>query len=203
MTPLIGQHIATHYDFRSPAVLADGEIVPDFRLSDHIEARYALLFFYTMDFSYICPTELTAIGNRIKQFRQLGVEVIAISGDSQLSHKHWRNMSRAEGGVDALPFTLVADISRSIAREYGVLMNDSMSLRASFIIDNHGYFRHQAINDLPIGRNIDELLRIIKALQHHQRTGEQMPAGWQPDQPALQADDAALADYMTRFAGDL
>lgn len=200
---LVGKYFDEGHNFISPAILADGTAQIDFELKPHIENKFALLFFYTLDFSYICPTELYALGNRFQKFKQLNTEVIAISGDSHLSHTEWRNKPVELGGVGDLPFTMVSDISRKIARAYDVLVNDSMSLRASFIIDPKGYFRYQAIHDLPVGRNIDELLRVLDALQTYQKTGKLLPAGWTQGKETLSPTQDNLSDYMVRNAANL
>lgn len=200
---LVGKYFDEGHNFISPAILADGTAQTDFELKPHIENKFALLFFYTLDFSYICPTELYALGNRFQKFKQLNTEVIAISGDSHLSHTEWRNKPVELGGVGALPFTMVSDISRKIARSYDVLVNDSMSLRASFIIDPKGHFRYQSIHDLPIGRNIDEILRVLEALQTYQKTGKLLPAGWTQGQETLTPHEDNLSDYMVRNAANL
>ena len=203
MPPRIGQHYEEEFNFRSPAVLADGSVKSDFMLSEHIQGKYAVLFFYTLDFSYVCPTELISIKNRIEQFKQLGTEVVAISGDSHLSHTEWRSQSVEQGGVGALPFAMVSDISRNIAKEYGILVNDSMPLRGVYIIDNEGYFRYQVIHDLPIGRNIDEILRVLCGLQAHQSTGDLLPAGWMPGESLLNPEKPSLKAYLKENAETL
>lgn len=200
---LVGKYFDEGHNFVSPAILADGSTKIDFELKPFIEGKFAVLFFYTLDFSYICPTELYALGNRIQKFKQLGAEVITISGDSHLSHSEWRNKPIELGGVGDLPFTMVSDISRKIARTYDVLINDSMSLRACFIIDPQGYFRYEAIHDLPIGRNIDEILRVLEALKTYQKTGELLPAGWTQGKDTLTPTADHLSDYMVRNAGNL
>lgn len=200
---LVGKHFDEGHNFTSPAILADGTAKVDFELKPQIEGKFALLFFYTLDFSYICPTELFALGNRFQKFKQLNTEIIAISGDSHLSHAEWRNKPVEMGGVGDVPFTMVSDISRKVARAYDVLINDSMSLRASFIIDPKGYFRYQAINDLPIGRNIDEILRVLEGLKTYQATGKLLPAGWTQGGETLTPTQEHLSDYMVRNAANL
>lgn len=200
---LVGKHFDEGHNFKSPAILADGSAQTDFELKSYIENKYAILFFYTLDFSYICPTELYALGNRFKKFQQLNTEIIAISGDSHLSHAEWRNKPVEMGGVGELPFTMVSDISRKVARAYDVLINDSMSLRATFIIDPKGHFRYQAIHDLSIGRNIDEIIRVLEGLQTYQKTGKLLPAGWSQGQETLTPTQEHLSDYMVRNAANL
>lgn len=200
---LVGKHFEKNHNFTSPAILADGSAKTDFELKPYIEGKYAVLFFYTLDFSYICPTELYALGNRFQKFQKLDTEVIAISGDSHLSHAEWRNKPVELGGVGELPFTMVSDISRKVARGYDVLINESMSLRATFIIDPQGYFRYQAIHDLSIGRNIDEIIRVLEGLQTYQKTGKLLPAGWSQGKETLSPTQEHLSDYMVRNAANL
>jgi len=203
MPLLVGRSFADEHDFRSPAIMADGSLKEEFVLSEHIAGKNALVFFYTLDFSYICPTELVALANRYKSFAERNTEIVVVSGDSHLSHRQWRQISPLEGGVGPLPFVMVSDISRRIARGYGVLVNDSLAMRASFLIDREGYFRHQSVYDLPIGRNIDEFLRIIDGLRNYQRTGTLCPAGWTPGQDAITATPEALVQYMNKNARKL
>ncbi len=200
---LIGKHFDKLHNFSSPAVMADGSMQMDYVLKPNIENKFAVLFFYTLDFSYICPTELYALGKRFQKFRELNTEVIAISGDSHLSHAEWRNKPIEAGGVGELPFTMVSDISRKIARAYDVLVNESMSLRATFIIDSKGYFRYQAVHELSVGRNIDEITRVLLGLQTYQKTGKLLPAGWSEGQETLSATQEHLIDYMVRNAANL
>lgn len=200
---LVGKHFDEGHNFKSPAILADGSAQTDFELKPLIENKYAILFFYTLDFSYICPTELYALGNRFKKFQELNTEVISISGDSHLSHAEWRNKPVEMGGVGELPFTMVSDISRKVARAYDVLINESMPLRATFIIDPKGYFRYQAIHDLSVGRNIDEIIRVLEGLQTYQKTGKLLPAGWSQGQETLTPTPEYLSDYMVRNAANL
>ncbi len=194
---LIGKSFEeTGLNFFSPAVLPDGNVKVDFELKPYIKGKFALLFFYTLDFSYVCPTELYALAKRFDKFQKLNTEIIAISGDSYLSHLEWRNKAVELGGVGQLPFTMVSDLSRRISRSYDVLVNDSMPIRASFVIDSQGYFRYQNIHDFSVGRNIDEILRVIEALQTYQKTGQLTPAGWTSGKPTLSPNQESLCDYM-------
>lgn len=203
MTLLIGQDFREQHDFMSPAIMPDHTVESGFQLSDYIDQTPAVLFFYTMDFSYICPTELVALNNRMAAFQERGVKVVAINGDSHLSHQQWREKSVYEGGVGNLQFPMVADMTRDIAKAYDVLINNSLCLRGTFLIDQEGYFRHQSINDLPVGRNIDEILRIIDALQLYQMSGQLCPANWQKGEPGLIPEPEKLQDFMQEKATEL
>lgn len=190
-------------DFVAPAVLSDGEVVDDFCLSKHIKNRYAVLFFYPLDFTFVCPTEIISFSNKINNFSRIGAEVIGISIDSKFSHHHWRQVPINSGGIGEISYPLVSDIKKSIARDYGVLHDDSIALRGTFIIDKNFIVRHQSINDLPLGRSIDEFIRIIEAIQHHEEHGEVCPAGWKKGKQALQASEEGIADFLNSYGEEL
>ncbi|WP_168463835.1 peroxiredoxin [Wolbachia endosymbiont of Ctenocephalides felis wCfeT] len=190
-------------DFTAPAVLPDGEIVDDFCLSEHIEGRYAVLFFYPLDFTFVCPTEIISFSNKIEDFSKRGVEVIGVSVDSKFSHHQWRNTPINEGGIGEISYILVSDIKKSISRDYGVLYDDAIALRATFVIDDKFVVRHQSINDLPLGRNIDEFIRIVDAVKHHEEHGEVCPAGWNKGKPGMQASDEGVADFLNSHSEEL
>ncbi|MGL9779822.1 peroxiredoxin [Wolbachia endosymbiont of Dactylopius coccus] len=190
-------------DFTASAVLSDGEIVDDFCLSKHIKNKYAILFFYPHDFTFVCPTELISLNNRINEFAKRGIEVIGISVDSKFSHYKWRNTPVNDGGIGEVSYTLVSDIKKSISRDYGVLHDDSVALRATFVIDDKFIVRHQSINDLPLGRNIDEFIRIVDAINHNKEHGEVCPAGWKRGKPAMQASNEGVADYLNSYSEEL
>lgn len=203
MALLIGRKFIDNHDFVGPAILPDGDVEQSFSLSRYLQGSYGLVFFYSMNFGFVCPTELVALANRHKAFQSRGVKPVVISCDSYLSHMEWRNKPVELGGLGEFPFPLIADTSRSIAREYECLVNDSMALRGSFIIDREGYFRYQSVQDFPIGRNIDELIRVVDGLQSYQKTGKLCPAGWSVGQETLTAMPDALSDYMSRNAANL
>jgi peroxiredoxin (alkyl hydroperoxide reductase subunit C) len=191
-------------DFTAAAVLPDGSIENAFRLQDVIRDRYAVLFFYPLDFTFVCPTELLAFHHRVADFGQRDTAVIGVSIDSQYTHLAWRVTPTDQGGVGQLAYPLVADPSHRIVRAYGVqAASGDVALRATFIIDREGLIRHQSINDLPLGRNVDEYLRLIDALQFHEQHGEVCPAGWQPGRPAMKADREGVADYLRSNARHL
>lgn len=190
-------------DFIAPTVLSDGKVVDDFCLSKHVKNKYAVLFFYPLDFTFVCPTELISLNNKISEFAKRNVEVIGISVDSKFSHSHWRKTPIKEGGIGEISYPLVSDIKKSISRDYGILYDDSIALRATFIIDEKFIIRHQSINDLPLGRSIDELIRTIDAIEHNKEHGEVCPAVWKKGKPAMQASDEGVADYLNSHSEEL
>ncbi|WP_339048750.1 peroxiredoxin [Candidatus Mesenet endosymbiont of Phosphuga atrata] len=190
-------------DFTAPAVMADGEIIDNFCFSEQVKGKYAVLFFYPLDFTFVCPTELIALNNKISEFTHREVEVIGISVDSKFSHHHWRKAPITEGGIGKINYSLVSDIKKSISRDYEVLHDDAIALRATFIIDDKFVVRHQSINDLPLGRNIDEIVRIIDAIKHHEEHGEVCPANWKEGKAAMQASSEGVCDYLTSHSEEL
>lgn len=163
-------------DFTAEAVLKDGSFA---KLSlSQFKGKYVLLFFYPLDFTFVCPTEIIAFSDRVKEFNDLGVEVIGVSVDSHYSHLAWRNVSRDQGGIGAIQYALVADLNKQISRDYDVLLDDALALRGLFLIDKAGIVRHQVVNDLPLGRSVDEALRMVQALQYVEKNGEVCPADW-------------------------
>ncbi|MCE2784448.1 MAG: peroxiredoxin [Pirellula sp.] len=163
-------------DFTAEAVLKDGSFA---KLSlSQFKGKYVLLFFYPLDFTFVCPTEIIAFSERAKEFNDLGVEVIGVSVDSHFSHLAWRNIPRDQGGIGPIQYSLVADLDKQISRNYDVLVGDAVALRGLFLIDKDGIVRHQVVNDLPLGRSVDEALRMVKALQFFEKNGEVCPADW-------------------------
>lgn len=194
MSVLVGKKAP---DFTAAAVLSDNTIVDKFTLSDAIAYKYGLIFFYPMDFTFVCPTELIALHHRMEQFKSRNVEVIGISIDSQFSHYAWRNTEVNNGGIGQIDFTLMADLSHQICKDYGVEnQNPNVALRAAFIIDKQGIVRSQIVNDLPLGRNIDEIIRLIDALQYYEKNGDVCPAGWKPGSIAIKPTTVGIAHYL-------
>ena len=174
-------------DFTAVAVMGDGEFKEDFKLSDY-KGKYVALFFYPLDFTFVCPTEIIEFNRKLEKFRAKDVEVIGVSIDSQFSHWAWRNTPVDQGGIGEVQYPLVADINKTISRDYGVLLEDAgVALRGTFLIDKDGVLQHSTINNLGLGRNIDETLRMVDALQHLENYGEVCPAGWTPGEPTLKA----------------
>ena len=189
-------------DFTAAAVLADGSIKEDFKLSD-LRGKYVVLFFYPLDFTFVCPTEIIAHDKRLDEFKKRGVEVVAVSIDSQFSHHAWRNTPVNKGGIGEVQFPMVADVNHEITRAYGVEHPASIALRASFLIDKDGNVRHQVVNDLPLGRNVDEMLRLVDALQFHEKHGEVCPAGWQKGEDGMTPTADGVADYLSSHSEEL
>ncbi len=187
-------------DFTASAVLADGSIENNFCLSSALKGKYGLIFFYPLDFTFVCPTELVALDNRIAEFQQRNVEVIAISIDSAYTHSAWRNTPIAKGGIGPVKYTMVADIKHDITRAYGVENAGGVALRGAFLIDKQGKVKAQHINDLPIGRNIDELIRIVDALQFHEENGNVCPANWSKGSKGMLASQEGVANFLTENA---
>lgn len=164
-------------DFKAQAVLKDGSF-SEVSLSQY-KGKYVLLFFYPLDFTFVCPTEIIAFSDRASEFADLGVEILGVSVDSHFSHLAWRNTPKTQGGIGQVNYPLIADLNKQIARDYDVLVNDAIALRGLFLIDKEGIVRHQVVNDLPLGRSVDEALRMVKALQFFEKNGEVCPANWQ------------------------
>lgn len=191
-------------DFKVPAVLASGEIVNDFSLHQHLNGKYGLVFFYPLNFTFVCPSELIALDHRIQEFKTRGVEVVAVSIDSHFSHNAYRNTPINKGGIGPVRYTMAADVAHNICRAYGVEHPEAgVALRGAFIIDNKGIVRSQIVNDLPIGRNVDEILRIIDAIQFCEENGEVCPAGWQKGKQGMNASPEGVATYLAQHGEDL
>jgi peroxiredoxin (alkyl hydroperoxide reductase subunit C) len=190
-------------DFTATAVLADGSIVEDFKLSENFGKKGTVVFFYPLDFTFVCPSEIIAFSHRYDEFQKRGVNVVGISVDSQFSHFAWRETPVNKGGIGRINFPLVADLTKNIARDYDVLLNDAVALRGSFLIDDKGVVRHAVINDLPLGRNVDEMLRMIDAQQFTDEFGEVCPAGWQKGDEGMKADADGVADYLAKHESEL
>lgn len=183
-------------DFTAPAVLGSGEIVDNFNLAETIKSKKAVVFFYPLDFTFVCPSELIAFDNRIEAFQRSNVEVIGISIDSHWAHNAWRNKSVDEGGIGPVKYTLVADMKHTICQDYGVQSAGGVAYRGSFLIDEEGVVRHQVVNDLPLGRNVDEMLRMVDALKFHQQHGEVCPAGWEEGKSGMKPSPKGVSDYL-------
>lgn len=191
-------------DFTVPAVLGNGEITDKFNLHDELQGKYGLVFFYPLDFTFVCPSELIALNNRMNEFKERGVSVVAVSIDSQFTHNAYRNTSIKDGGIGPVSFTLAADVTHTICQSYGVEHPVAgVAFRAAFVIDKNGMVRSQIVNDLPIGRNIDEIVRIIDAVQFFEEYGEVCPAGWQKGKAGMKASPKGVADYLSNHSEDL
>lgn len=186
-------------DFTAAAVLANGEIVNNYNLLENIKNKYAIVFFYPLDFTFVCPSELIALDNRIEEFKQRNTEVIGVSIDSQFTHNAWRNTSINDGGIGKVKYPLIADVNHKICQAFGVEHPTAhVALRGAFLIDKNGIVRAQIVNDLPIGRNIDEILRLIDALQFSEKHGEVCPAGWNKGDMAIKPTTEGIATFLSQ-----
>lgn len=190
-------------DFTVPAVLGNGEINESFNFASAIKGKKAVLFFYPLDFTFVCPSELLAFNNRYDEFAKRGVEVVGVSIDSHWSHNAWRNTPVEKGGIGEVKYALAADMKHEICQAYDVESEGGVAFRGSFLIDEDGLVRHQVVNDLPLGRNIDEMLRMVDALAFHQKHGEVCPAGWKEGETGMKANPEGVASYLADNAESL
>ena len=204
---LVGKPAPT---FTTQAVHADGEIVGDYDFGAAIDGKYAVVFFYPLDFTFVCPSEILAMASRTAHLKALGCEVVGISVDSHFTHNAWRNTAVDAGGIGAVPFTLAADMTRRISKDFGILAKDNesyyppgVSMRATFVIDQKGIVRHQVINDEPLGRNMDEVVRIVEALQFFENNGQVCPAGWTKGDAGMTNTPEGVASYLAENADKL
>ena len=189
-------------DFTATAVLADGEIVEDFQLSK-FKGKKIVLFFYPLDFTFVCPSEILAHHHRVAAFAERGVQLVGVSIDSRYTHNAWRNTATKDGGIGSIDFPLVSDMDHAIMEAYGVVHPDGIALRASFLIDENFDVRHQVVNDLPLGRNVDEMLRMVDALDFHTSHGEVCPAGWNKGDEGMKDTPAGVAEYLSKNVDSL
>jgi peroxiredoxin (alkyl hydroperoxide reductase subunit C) len=185
-------------DFTVQAVMGDNSFA-DLKLSSY-RGKYVILFFYPLDFTFVCPSEIIAFDKALGDFRKKGAEVIGVSVDSQFTHLAWKNTPVDQGGIGQIKYPLVADLNKSISRDYGVLFDESVALRGLFLIDKEGVIRHSVINDLPLGRNVDEALRMLDALQFSEKHGEVCPANWREGEEGMKPTAEGVADYLSKHA---
>ena len=201
MAVLVGREAP---DFTVPAVLANGEIVDKYNFYDQTEGKYGVVFFYPLDFTFVCPSELIALDHAIDEFKKRKVEVVGVSIDSHFSHNAWRNTPVNQGGIGPVRYTLAADINHTICRSYGVEHPVAgVALRGVFVIDKNHVVQAQIVNNLPLGRNIKEILRTVDALQFHEKHGEVCPANWKEGDKGMKASPAGVADYLTHHSEQL
>jgi peroxiredoxin (alkyl hydroperoxide reductase subunit C) len=201
MAVLVGRQAP---EFTAAAVLGNGDIVDAYNFKDAVKGKYAVVFFYPLDFTFVCPTELLAFDKRLDAFKERNVEVVGVSVDSQFAHNAWRNTPVDKGGIGAVKYTLVADLTHAIAKAYDVETPDgAVSFRGSFLIDKEGVVRHQVVNDLPLGRNVDEMIRMVDALQFHENHGEVCPAGWEKGAAGMKDTPDGVAAYLSEHANEL
>ena len=189
-------------DFTAAAVMPDGSINEAFKLSD-LRGKYVVLFFYPLDFTFVCPSEIIAHDHRVSKFKELGVEVVGVSIDSQFSHFAWRETPVEKGGIGRVAFPLVADIKHEITKAYGIEHPAGIALRGSFLIDKAGVVQAQIVNNLPLGREVDEMVRLVEALQFTEQHGEVCPAGWRKGQKGMKPTADGVAAYLAENAGGL
>ena len=190
-------------DFTAPAVMPDNSINDKFNLKSYLAGSYGIVFFYPLDFTFVCPSEILAHDHRIPSFAERNTKVIGVSVDSHFTHLAWKNTPVEKGGLGKVQMPLIADLTKSIARDYGVLLPGGVALRGTFLIDKNGVVRSQIVNDLPLGRNVDEALRLVDALQYHEQHGEVCPAGWQKGKPGMKASPEGVAAYLAQNASNL
>jgi peroxiredoxin (alkyl hydroperoxide reductase subunit C) len=201
MSVLVGKKAP---DFKAAAVLGCGSIVDDYSFSEKTKGKYVAVVFYPLDFTFVCPTELVALDHRLDELKSRGVEVLAVSVDSQFTHAAWRNTPIEKGGIGPVRYTMIADVSHAITKAYDVEVDGAaIAYRGTFLIDKDGVVRHQVVNDLPLGRNMDELIRIVDALQFFEANGEVCPAGWNKGSKGMKADAAGVAAYLAENADKL
>jgi peroxiredoxin (alkyl hydroperoxide reductase subunit C) len=200
MAVLVGKEAP---DFNAVAVMGNNDINETFNLKKHINGKYAVVFFYPLDFTFVCPSEIIAFDHRLDEFKKRNVEVIGVSIDSHFTHLAWKNTPVEKGGIGQVRYPLVADIKHEICKSYDVEAAGGVAFRGSFLIDRAGVVRHQVVNDLPLGRNIDEMLRMVDALQFFEEHGEVCPAGWSKGKKGMKADPKGVAEYLASEAGKL
>lgn len=189
-------------DFTAPAVMPDGSIKLELKLADY-RSSYVVLIFYPLDFTFVCPSEIIAHSNRLERFAELGVQLIGVSIDSQFTHLAWRETPVERGGIGRIRFPLVADVNHAIVKAYGIEHPDGVALRASFLIDRQGMVQHQVVNNLPLGRDVEEMLRMVEALQFTEQHGEVCPAGWRKGERGMQPSPQGVADFLAENADRL
>ena len=183
-------------DFTAQAVMPDGSF-KEIKLSDY-KGKYVVLFFYPLDFTFVCPTEIIAFSEKMNEFKKRNTEVLGVSIDSHFSHLAWRNTDRKQGGLGDIQYPLVADVNKKITYDYGVMHEAGIAFRGLFLIDTNGIVQHQLINNLPLGRNIDEALRMVDALQFHEKNGEVCPANWSEGSDGMKADPTGSKEYFQK-----
>jgi len=189
-------------DFKADALMPDGTF-NQISMSQFKQQSYVVLFFYPLDFTFVCPSEIIAFSKRIEDFRSRNTEIIGVSVDSKFTHHAWTNTAIENGGVGKITFPLVSDISKDISRDYDVLFNNAVSVRATVIIDKEGVIRHYSLNDLSLGRNVNEFVRLIDALQHNEKYGEVCPAGWRKGSEAIKPTTEGIKKYLKENASNL
>jgi peroxiredoxin (alkyl hydroperoxide reductase subunit C) len=181
-------------DFAAQAVMDDNSFA-ELKLSDY-RGKYVVLFFYPLDFTFVCPSEIVAFDKELDKFREKNAEVIGVSVDSQFTHLAWKNTPLDKGGIGQVRYPMVADLDKNVSRAYGVLSDESVALRGLFLIDKEGIVRHELVNDLGLGRNVEEALRMLDALQFTEKHGDVCPANWKEGDEAMKPTAEGVAGYM-------
>ena len=184
-------------DFTAVAVMPDNTFNEEFKLSDY-KGKHVVLFFYPLDFTFVCPSEIIAFDKALSRFQEKNCEIVAVSVDSQFSHFAWKNTSVNEGGIGNVQFPMVADLNKQISRDFGVLIGDQVALRGLFLIDPEGVVRHATVNDLPLGRNVEEAMRVLDALQFVEKHGEVCPANWSEGDEGMTPTADGVASYLAK-----
>ena len=185
-------------DFTAQTVMPDNTF-QDLTLSSY-RGKYVVLFFYPLDFTFVCPSEIIAFDKKLAQFKEKNTELIGVSIDSHFTHLAWKNTPVDQGGIGQVQYPLVADLNKNISRDYGVLINDAIALRGLYLIDKEGIVRHAVVNDLSLGRNVDEVLRMVDALQFTEKHGEVCPANWKEGDEAMKPTAEGVAEYLAKHA---
>ena len=186
-------------DFTTSAVMEDGRVESRFTLSS-LRGKYVILFFYPLDFTFVCPSEILAFDEKLKDFKSRDAEVIGVSIDSVYTHLAWKRTPVDQGGIGPIRYPLVSDLKRDIARSYDVLTDDEVALRGLFLIDRQGIVRHAVLNDLPLGRSVAEALRMLDALRFHDEHGQVCPANWQKGEEGMKPTRQGVVDYLSKYA---
>ncbi len=186
-------------DFTATAIMPDNTFNDQFRLSE-LQGKYVVLFFYPLDFTFVCPSEIIAFDKKLNEFKNRNCEVVGVSVDSHFTHWAWKNTPVDKGGIGNVQYPLVSDLTKNIARDYGVLLGEAVALRGLFLIDKSGAVQHGLVNNLPLGRNVDEAIRVLDALQHHETHGEVCPANWKKGQDAMKPSADGVASYLSKHA---
>lgn len=184
-------------DFTATAVLADNSFKEDFTLSDY-RGKYVVLFFYPLNFTFVCPSEILAFNKAVEEFEKCNCQLIGISVDSHFSHLAWKNTPVNKGGIGNIQYPLVSDLDKSISKNYGVLLDEGVALRGLFLLDKEGIIRHMVVNDLPLGRSVNEALRLLHALQFTEKYGDVCPANWQQGEEAMKPTAEGVAEYLSK-----
>ena len=185
-------------DFMATAVMGDDQFNSEFKLSS-LRGKYVVLFFYPLDFTFVCPSEIIAFDQKLEEFQARDTEVVGVSVDSHYTHLAWKKTPVEKGGIGPIRYPLVADLNKEISRRYGVLFNEEVALRGLFLVDREGVVRHVIVNDLPLGRSIDEALRMVDALRFHDERGEVCPANWREGDEGMKPTNEGVIDYLSKF----